>query len=171
MATYDQSKLATVSPDDRRSSTSSEKLQNDPAKLKDPADAEHRLGVQSDSEGETVGRQIEMEAENTIKYRTCSWQKVCCGFCIEGKDLRAKIIAIDGCPALLRVYLSGYHVIPVVLFHSGTGPGFDLDCLYCCGCPLHVPDNLVCIPLVPANFSFLLLGMSVLFPRTQANSR
>lgn len=24
---------------------------------------------------ESVGRQIEMEAENTIKYRTCSWQK------------------------------------------------------------------------------------------------
>ena len=31
--------------------------------------------VQSDSE-ESVGRQIELEAENSIKYRTCSWQKV-----------------------------------------------------------------------------------------------
>lgn len=25
---------------------------------------------------ESIGRQIEMESENTIKYRTCSWQKV-----------------------------------------------------------------------------------------------
>lgn len=32
-------------------------------------------GSSSDSEGE-VGRQIQMEAENSIKYRTCSWQKV-----------------------------------------------------------------------------------------------
>lgn len=32
----------------------------------------------SDSEGETtVGRQIELEAHNSIQYRTCSWQKVC----------------------------------------------------------------------------------------------
>lgn len=160
MATYDQSKLATVSPDDRRSSTSSEKLQNAPAKLKDPADAEHRLGVHSDSEGETVGRQIEMEAENTIKYRTCSWQKVCC--CLRrGRGIKekcAKIIAIDGCLALFRVYLSGYHVIPVVLFHFGTGSGFDLDCLYCCGCPLHVPDHLVCI--LPPRFVFFTWDVS-----------
>jgi hypothetical protein len=25
----------------------------------------------------TIGKQIEMEANNAIKYRTCSWQKVC----------------------------------------------------------------------------------------------
>lgn len=32
----------------------------------------------SDSEGEaTVGKQIELEAHNSIQYRTCSWQKVC----------------------------------------------------------------------------------------------
>ncbi|RAH87499.1 hypothetical protein BO86DRAFT_4470 [Aspergillus japonicus CBS 114.51] len=31
-------------------------------------------GSSSDSEGE-VGRQIQLEAENSIKYRTCSWQK------------------------------------------------------------------------------------------------
>ncbi|KAL4939974.1 hypothetical protein BDV06DRAFT_27796 [Aspergillus oleicola] len=29
----------------------------------------------SDSESGEVGRQIELEAENSIKYRTCSWQK------------------------------------------------------------------------------------------------
>ena len=30
----------------------------------------------SDSESGEIGRQIELEAENSIKYRTCSWQKV-----------------------------------------------------------------------------------------------
>ena len=35
-------------------------------------------GDQSDSEeGDGVGRQIQLEAGNSIKYRTCSWQKVC----------------------------------------------------------------------------------------------
>jgi hypothetical protein len=32
----------------------------------------------SDESGEDVlGKQIEMEADNAIQYRTCSWQKVC----------------------------------------------------------------------------------------------
>lgn len=35
-----------------------------------------RVAVDSSSISESVGRQIEMEAENGIKYRTCSWQKV-----------------------------------------------------------------------------------------------
>lgn len=32
--------------------------------------------VDSSSTTESIGRQIELESENTIKYRTCSWQKV-----------------------------------------------------------------------------------------------
>lgn len=36
----------------------------------------HVTAVDSSSTSESVGRQIEMESENTIKYRTCSWQKV-----------------------------------------------------------------------------------------------
>lgn len=77
MAAHDQSKLATASPDDARSSSiASDKLAHDPSKLKGDTDVENRGGVNSDSEGE-IGRQIELEAENTIKYRTCSWQKVC----------------------------------------------------------------------------------------------
>ncbi|KAJ5741247.1 hypothetical protein N7533_010656 [Penicillium manginii] len=35
----------------------------------------HVTALDSSSTTESVGRQIEMEAENTIKYRTCSWQK------------------------------------------------------------------------------------------------
>lgn len=33
-------------------------------------------GVTSDSESDIVGKQMEMEAGNAIKYRTCTWQKV-----------------------------------------------------------------------------------------------
>lgn len=81
MAAYEQSKLPTMAPDERRvSSVSSEKdkLPHDHDKLKytEQSDVENRAGGISDSEGE-IGRQIELESENTIKYRTCSWQKVC----------------------------------------------------------------------------------------------
>lgn len=36
----------------------------------------HVTSVDASSTTESIGRQIEMESENTIKYRTCSWQKV-----------------------------------------------------------------------------------------------
>ena len=36
----------------------------------------------SSDESFTIGKQIEMEADNAIKYRTCSWPKVC--FCARG---------------------------------------------------------------------------------------
>jgi len=32
-----------------------------------------------DSGSDILGKQIELEADNAIKYRTCSWQKVCLG--------------------------------------------------------------------------------------------
>lgn len=58
----------------------------DESKLKDLDDLEgqgrrrsshhHVHAVDSSSTSESVGRQIEMESENSIKYRTCSWQKV-----------------------------------------------------------------------------------------------
>ncbi|KAJ5561925.1 hypothetical protein N7535_003612 [Penicillium sp. DV-2018c] len=35
----------------------------------------HVHSLDSSSTTESIGRQIEMESENTIKYRTCSWQK------------------------------------------------------------------------------------------------
>lgn len=36
----------------------------------------HATSIDGSSSTESVGRQIDMESENTIKYRTCSWQKV-----------------------------------------------------------------------------------------------
>ncbi|BDD54731.1 hypothetical protein MAP00_000324 [Monascus purpureus] len=49
---------------------------HDCSQLKD-VDLEHQAHpvAQSDSDLEVVGKQIELEAGNSIKYRTCSWQK------------------------------------------------------------------------------------------------
>ncbi|OQE38000.1 hypothetical protein PENCOP_c009G06476 [Penicillium coprophilum] len=59
----------------------SDKSEQDP-KLKDfDIEGQGRRGLQhvaaidSSSTTESIGRQIDMESENTIKYRTCSWQK------------------------------------------------------------------------------------------------
>lgn len=47
-------------------------------RLADPgANRDPEKGVDSDSEGSIIGKQMAMEAENAIKYRTCSWQKAC----------------------------------------------------------------------------------------------
>ncbi|KAL2872023.1 putative neutral amino acid permease [Aspergillus lucknowensis] len=49
---------------------------NSAAKLKGKdLEAQQVAGAMSDSDSGEVGRQIELEAENSIKYRTCSWQK------------------------------------------------------------------------------------------------
>ena len=68
--------------DSDRSPDLSDKLEHD-SKLKD-FDVEgqgrrlshSQVPVDSSSTTESVGRQIELESENSIKYRTCSWQKV-----------------------------------------------------------------------------------------------
>lgn len=80
MAAYEQSKLSNMAPDERRVSSPTSEKDNlpdshDKLKYNEQSDVENRAGATSDSEGE-IGRQIELESENTIKYRTCSWQKV-----------------------------------------------------------------------------------------------
>ncbi|KAJ5382894.1 Amino acid transporter transmembrane [Penicillium concentricum] len=59
----------------------SDKSEQDP-KLKDfdiegqgRRGSQHVAPIDSSSTTESIGRQIDMESENTIKYRTCSWQK------------------------------------------------------------------------------------------------
>lgn len=42
----------------------------DPGAKRDP-----EMGVDSDGEVSIIGKQMAMEADNAIKYRTCSWQK------------------------------------------------------------------------------------------------
>ena len=74
---------------DRNSSTDEEyrskDANNDPAnigagtdRLADPgAKRDPEMGVDSDSEASIIGKQMAMEADNAIKYRSCSWQKAC----------------------------------------------------------------------------------------------
>ena len=46
-------------------------------RLADPgANRDPEMGVDSDSEASIIGKQLAMEADNAIKYRTCSWYKV-----------------------------------------------------------------------------------------------
>lgn len=74
----DAATLGTAPWDNGDSPDMSDKLDFDP-KVKDlDIEGQNRRvpAVDSSSTSESVGRQIEMESENTIKYRTCSWQKV-----------------------------------------------------------------------------------------------
>lgn len=72
MAATNTSKALEWSRDAPRSSSVSN---TSPDKLKLDLENQSRT-VQSDSDTDDVGRQIELEAGNSIKYRTCSWQKV-----------------------------------------------------------------------------------------------
>jgi hypothetical protein len=62
----------------RKDSNSSSDVKKDPelGRIEKPA----RTDLADDDDGSdpsfTVGKQMELEAENAIKYRTCSWQKV-----------------------------------------------------------------------------------------------
>ncbi|GES58989.1 amino acid transporter [Aspergillus terreus] len=71
MAATNTSKALEGSRDSPRSSSVSDPS---PDKLKLDLENQSR-NVQSDSDTDDVGRQIELEAGNSIKYRTCSWQK------------------------------------------------------------------------------------------------
>lgn len=77
--------LVLVSPDDDSNIDKSRHSVSLTAKPDDPlsfSPVKHDLENQvdpvfhSDTDTETIGRQIELEAGNSIKYRTCSWQKV-----------------------------------------------------------------------------------------------
>ncbi|PYH44442.1 putative neutral amino acid permease [Aspergillus saccharolyticus JOP 1030-1] len=57
-----------------RSSVPDHNTLTDEMKHSDLENQKYQPGSSSDSEGE-VDRQIQLEAENSIKYRTCSWQK------------------------------------------------------------------------------------------------
>lgn len=60
----DSRRGSTILPDGRKMS----RIGPPPGTLKAP-------GSDTDSE-DAIGRLVELEAENAIKYRTCSWQKV-----------------------------------------------------------------------------------------------
>jgi hypothetical protein len=69
-----------ASPPDNTSQTSSEKVANEREKNYDPeAAAAKGITAPTDDDNSdasiTIGRQIELEANNVLKYRTCSWKK------------------------------------------------------------------------------------------------
>jgi hypothetical protein len=88
----------------------------------------------------TVGKQMELEAENAIKYRTCSWPKVCRG----GRDRMSNTnLWIDRRAPLLRVHLSGHHVLSMVILNSWPSTRSNLDRSHCRTGSLYVVDHLV----------------------------
>lgn len=50
---------------------------NDNVDLENQKEVTTRVGANTDSDVEGIVRQIELEANNSIQYRTCSWQMVC----------------------------------------------------------------------------------------------
>lgn len=77
-ASWDHDRDLNCSPD------LSDKSEDDPKLKEYDVEGQGRRGsrhhvdaVDASSTTESIGRQIELESENTIKYRTCSWQKVC----------------------------------------------------------------------------------------------
>lgn len=93
-----------------------------------------QTGLDSDSDASiSVGKQMELEAGNAIKYRTCSWQKVSCAWSIEAclrdreQDESSADGALDCSSALFRVHLPSHHVISLLLFcpRPGSWPYLD----------------------------------------------
>jgi hypothetical protein len=112
----------------------SDKSEHDP-KLKDfDVEGQGRNGSRNDitaidgsSTTESVGRQIDMESENTIKYRTCSWQKVRVGWIHDKICINVLTVSLDCRIAFLRVHLLGHYVLPLVVLNSRPCSWFDTD--------------------------------------------
>lgn len=148
MAATHTSKALEGSRDDTRSSSSSERPEPSPDKLKKlDVESQSQKAAQSDSESNDIGRQIELEAGNSIKYRTCSWEKVCLPsrhLSMNQRRSHADHVLLDGGPAILRVHLLGYHVIPLVLFRPGFSSRLDSDRGHCGHRALYLAHHLVC---------------------------
>lgn len=141
-------------------------------------------GILGDSDSDStisVGKQLELESNNSIKYRTCSWPKVkelsslprsilfasTSGtspyFWYSCQVLRSFLYIhlpfqsripelehaltpvkyLDCRPALLRVYILGYHVVPLLLLSVRSGPWPDPDDRCCSGRTVHVSRFVV----------------------------
>lgn len=71
--------------------------------------------------------------------------------------------------ALLRIHLSGYHVLPVLVLGPRSGPWFDLDGCASRLCLVHVPRCVVCWlgPLIFCVFSHLVREFCLRHPETR----
>jgi hypothetical protein len=71
-----------ASKDEERKSVGSDDRVAEPEKTYDPESASkkpRKRSITDDNASDefSIGKQIEMESENAIKFRTCSWPKVC----------------------------------------------------------------------------------------------
>ena len=145
--------------------------QSGPSPVADPAsgvvDVEvgHSTTLASESASNSelsVEKQLELEANDAIKYRTCSWPKVRdrpssprvqrlvarvpIGLRSESHRLDLFSSHLDGGSTLLRVHLSGYNVVPLVIFRLGTGSRNLVDPGRGGLGPVHLFGPLVCHP-------------------------
>ena len=105
---------------------------------------EGRDSIDATGAGVSIGQQMEAEAGNAIKYRTCSWQKVWPAATFVPNSLCIQLtLRVDCISTFLRVHLSGYHVFPLVIFHPGPCTWNHLDCRSGRLRPVHIIDCLV----------------------------
>jgi len=98
----------------------------------------------NESGEDILGKQIELEANNEIQYRTCSWQKVYYrsgGWCAEEEFL---LIWMSDCSiTLFRVHLFGYHVLSILIFGFGSCTRTHFNCSRRGSGSLHFLNRLV----------------------------
>jgi hypothetical protein len=99
-----------------------------------------------DSDGEAsldIDKQIALEADNDIKYRTCSWQKVCLPIVLCAFMRPVTNCVVDCSVVVLRVHLLGYYVIPVVVLHPRPRARLDPNRRDCGYSAVHLATLLV----------------------------
>jgi hypothetical protein len=111
--------------DAQRNSDSSDGNVAKPDKTYDPesglSEKNYRGDIDSDSSNSiTVGKQIEMEAENAIKYRTCSWQKVCCPYGCDRSGCQFCMFKTDTTLRPLPCYSLNIYAWPSCRFRGPT---------------------------------------------------
>lgn len=86
-----------------------------------------------------LGKQIEMEADNALQYRTCSWPKVRNRRPqdIPTRDKHILILEIDCGITFLGIHLSGYHEFPLLLLRVGSCSRTYPHCRGGSPCPIH----------------------------------
>ena len=91
---------------------------------------------------EDYGKLVAMEADNAIKYRTCSWPKVIHENPSGLLETSLMKMLTDCCFTFCRVHLLGNHVVSLFILGSWSGTWHYLD--GCSGCfrSLHVLDRL-----------------------------
>ena len=88
------------------------------------------VGDELDSQAQLVA----MEANNAIKYRTCSWPMVShllpihTATTVPPPKQKANVTCTDGSFTLLGIHLSRHHVLPILLLGSRTSSWHYPDC-------------------------------------------